>query len=1099
MSQAGFRLLGPVQATGVTGPVGLGGPRAQAILAALLLDANRVVSVEQLVDASWGEHPPASARVQAQNRVSGLRRVLRAAQPDRDLIETAGSGYAIRIEPDQLDVHRFESGVARSDALLAQGCVADASRELAEALAVWRGPALDGLDTPALRAAAQRLEEGRLRALEKRIQLDLDLGRHEELIGELSGLVADHPLRERVRALLMLALYRSGRRADALRAFRDYRQWLAQEQGLDPGGELRALEASILRADPALSPAGPEEPAPAPVVRRPSQLPAGVADFIGRSDDLAALNALVAAGLGGRGAGTVIMTISGTAGVGKTALAVHWAHRVADHFPDGQLFVNLHGYSADRAGVQMRPMEALAQFLRALGVDPKRIPDDLDEAAAMYRSLLADKRMLVVLDNARSAEQVRPLLPGGPGCLVVVTSRDRLAGLAAREGARRISLDVLTRHDATTLLHGIIGADRAAAEPRATAELADLCGHLPLALRVVAANVADDPGRAIGDHVRDLREGNRLARLAIDGDEQSAVYSAFAQSYLALPEPARRLFRLLGAVPGRDFTADAAAALAAVPDGDAARLLDKLAAAHLVHQHVPGRYTFHDLLRLYARDRLVTEEEPAERRAAATRLYDWYLALVNGAARRLYPHILRLPGTSSGPALDFDGPEQALERLDAERSTVVGAILETAINGPYPVSWLLNDALRGYFRRRWHTVEWMIAAPAALAAAEAAGDLHAQTCAQLSLGAAQHCLGKTAAAAGNYSHALRLSRRVGWPEGEATALGNLGIVHTDTGALKEATRHLTQALTIHDRLGKRGNQALTLNDLGFLLMSQGRLGEAREHAARALALHRQNGNQYGEASALYIYGQAQRLIGELDEAADHMRRALAAYRRVGSEDGAAYALSGLAAVLLDRGRPAESLERARAALSGNPTRSEFIGTFALSAIGAAQLALGDHAAARESYDRVLSMAIAVSSLDPELRARIGLAGALGTLGEPATAREHGERALSLAQGHGFRVAEGEALVVLAELDLAAGQPCPAATRAARARDLHRSLGCRLAEARALITLGRATGGTAGRSHVAAASAIYRACGATPPPLLGPAPGEEAGRGLIGVE
>ncbi|WP_143050099.1 AfsR/SARP family transcriptional regulator [Asanoa ishikariensis] len=591
--------------------VALGGARSQCILAALLLDANRVVSMRRLVAAAWGEGPPQGARTQVQNRLSALRRVFREANLGADVIVRRGSGYLIEIREGQLDLHRFDNELVRADALAASGQVAEAAVAINDGLALWRGPALDGLATPHLQAAAERIEERRLAAVEKRIQIELDLGRHGELVPELTGLASAHPYREGLHGRLMLALYRAGRQAEALEAFRRARLLLSEQLGVEPGPDLQRLHEAVLRGDEALIRAArPAALTPqvnegtAPV---PRELPADITGFAGRAEALTALDGMLP-DAANAAVPVVISAISGTAGVGKTALAVHWAHRVAHRFPDGQLYVNLRGYGAD---APVPPIEALGALLRALGVRPDRVPADAGEAAAMYRSLLAGRSVLVLLDNARSAEQVRPLLPGGPGCLVLITSRDRIGGLVAREGARRLTLDVLSAGEARDLLRHVLGDGRARAEPDALADLAHVCAYLPLALRIAAANLTNRPHQSIATHVKELVWADGLGALAIDGDEETSVQIALDHSYRAVPTDAQGLFRMLGHVHGPDFTPEAAAALMGTTPAQTEKLLDRLAAAHLIEERSPHQFSFHDLLRQYARKRSSTEAERA--------------------------------------------------------------------------------------------------------------------------------------------------------------------------------------------------------------------------------------------------------------------------------------------------------------------------------------------------------------------------------------------------------------------------------------------------------------------------------------------------------
>lgn len=613
-----FQLLGPIEARSEQGAVALGGALSRSILAALLLQPNRTVPTKQLIDAAWGESPPAGARTLVQNRVSTLRRILREAGPEDELITTMGSGYLIQLEDGQLDAEVFTNGAAHADRLAESGDPAAAADELAAALALWRGPALDGLTTPYLRTAAQRLEEQRLRAWERRIRLDVSLGRHADLVPELTGLADAHPYHETFHALLMLVLYRTGRHADALAAYRRMRTTLTGQLGLEPSGLLQHLHDAILRADTwaaqsiaeqlgcATTPTPGAEPersvalnprVGAPV---PRTLPADDAAFIGRTEELAALDDALAATDDFAAKPVAIRTITGMAGVGKSTLTVHWAHRVADRFPDGQLYLNLRNHGS---GEPMPATEALLALLGALGARPDRPPADVEDLATLYRSTMAGRRVLTVLDNASSAEQIRYLLPGGPGCVVMVTSRDRLSALVAREGAHRLILDVFRPDEALALLRKTLGAERVCAEPAAAEHLARACAYLPLALRIAATQLTDRPYRTLAEQVDRLAEGNRLDALTIDGDDKVAVRSAFDHSYVAMPPDAQRMFGRLGLMPDRELTAPIAAAAAGVTVTEAERLLDRLAAEHLINERHAGHYDLHDLIRSYAKER----------------------------------------------------------------------------------------------------------------------------------------------------------------------------------------------------------------------------------------------------------------------------------------------------------------------------------------------------------------------------------------------------------------------------------------------------------------------------------------------------------------
>ncbi|MEU1729557.1 AfsR/SARP family transcriptional regulator [Streptosporangium sp. NPDC020145] len=607
-------LLGAVQARCECREVPLGPPRQRAVLALLALEAGRTVPMERLIRGLWGERAPAGARGLVQGYVSRLRPALAGMGVT---IAYAPQGYLLELAAEQVDVHEFRISVTRARSLDTDEAQAVALRR---AIALWRGEPLTGVSGgELLDGLRETLTEERLAATEECLNAEARAGHATVLIPELIALVAEHPFREGLVGLLMLALCRAGRRADALERYERTRRRLVEELGLDPGPELRQLHQTILRgtvrgAGTVLLPSVEADAVPA-------QLPAEPGQFTGRAAELTLLDSVVT------GDETVaISLVTGTSGVGKTALAVHWAHRTRSRFPDGQLYVDLHGHSPRRP---LRPIEVLGRFLRALGVPAERVPGTVEEAGAVYRSLLADRRVLVVLDNAGSVEQVRPLLPGGRRCATVVTSREHLAGLVARDGAVPVPLGVLASDEAVTLFGKLPGGERLSAEPEAAGELARACGYLPLALRVAAADVAGGPVGETAGRARRLA-GARLSVPAA-GEAREIARGALDSSYRHLDPPARRLFRLLGMVPGPVFTAEAAAALAGTPPGEADRLLYGLAAAGLVEETEPGRYALHDLVREYALERAWAEDPEPERARALDALLAWYLRAVREA------------------------------------------------------------------------------------------------------------------------------------------------------------------------------------------------------------------------------------------------------------------------------------------------------------------------------------------------------------------------------------------------------------------------------------------------------------------------------------
>ncbi|HEX8632483.1 MAG TPA: BTAD domain-containing putative transcriptional regulator, partial [Catenuloplanes sp.] len=1004
-----FGLLGPLEIRIHDRPVPIGGQTAQSLLAALLVDAGQVVPVSRLVEAMWADDPPATAHTQVRNRVSTLRRQIRTAGYAGEIVDSVGSGYVIRVAEGQRDIDIFEDRVRRAERLCARGDAPGAIGQLSDALALWRGPALDGLGSPALIAAARRLDERRLAVVEQRIDLEIGLDNHRHLVGELIELIDAHPWRERLISQLMLVLYRQGRQGDALQHFEKARQRLVDDLGIDPGSELVELRDRILRNDTALLavPAGGSvPPAPVPgamstVTSAPRELPADVAGFAGRAPALKALDGLLPASGDDGQRGMVIAMITGTGGVGKTALALRWAHQVAERFPDGQLYINLCGYGPGRP---VAPLEALAHLLSSLGVPGERIPPEESDASSLYRSLLAGRRVLLLVDNARSADQVRPLLPGSPECLVVVTSRNQLRGLVARDGAHPVNLDVLDRDDAITLLESVVGPERTGAEPTATANLTKLCGYLPLALRIAGAHLACGAPADIGAYVAGLADGNRLSALEIDDDGETAVRTVIHYSYEAAGAPERRLLRLLSLHPGRDFAAPDAAALADITVPKAATLLRRLAGTHLLQGHRAGRYTFHELLRLYARERVLSEESQAGRNAATRRLFDWYLRIADAAARLLYPQVVRLPPTATTMvSRPFTSHANAIAWLDAERANLV-AVSVTAAHGQRRTAWLLADALRGDLTRRADIGDWSSVARAALTAAVKDGEHRGAATAHNSLGLISHRLGRNAKAIRQFERAGALSTVVGWTPGRASAGENMALVHRTTGRLHRAWKHHAEALSMFRAVGDRGGEVRTLEQLGLVYLSWGLLDRAAERQVAAHRIYRELGSLSGEAACLGNLGVTHHLLGQVDPAWQQLNRALELTRQLGDRLHEARVLVGLSLVHRDSGRYREAVECARVALTQAGRIGDRIGAVdALHALGSARYEQGDHHAALRDHQAALVAGRDCGYPYGLAQTRIALATTRLAAGCAPEAQEQALRAVRLARQGGFRI------------------------------------------------------------------------------------------------
>jgi DNA-binding SARP family transcriptional activator len=1062
-----FGVLGPLEVRDSQGRlVRLGAAKQRVLLTVLLLHANRPVSIDELVEALWPEQPPRRAVGALRTYVSALRQALGLDRPTGAWIAATSGAYQLTLPAGDLDLLVFQRCAGDGQRALADGAIDLAAEKLQDALRLWRGRVLEDVPLPVtLDGELAALEEHRLVVLEGWIDAWLALGRHAELLPELRRLVTAEPLRERLWAQWMLAMYRSGRQADALEAYHKLRRRLIDELAIEPSASLQRLQQQILSGDPALQPsrhdpAGGSRQQRTPAASRsaaavPAQLPADVFEFTGRDRELAWLRAMLEARTNG-GSAVTLATIAGAAGVGKTALAIHWAHRVRRRFPDGQLYVNLRGWAP---GPPLSPIQALAQLLFGLGVEADKIPAEMDRAAGLYRSLLADRRVLVVLDNARDAEQVRPLIPGAPGCVVAVTSRDRLLGLVASHGAVRLTLDVLTPDEAVHLLARIVGEDRAYAEPEAVREFAEVCGHLPLALRVAAANLTSYPEEPIAGWLVRLRRGDQLAELSVDGDSTSAVHAAFDCSYATLDADVKRMFRLLGLVPGPDFTAHAAAALAGVPVERAGWLLERLAGAHLLQPRGAGRFDLHDLLRRYARQRSQRDDGEPDRRAALERLLAWYLHTADAADRLLNPQMVRLPvpAVDTGlPAIGFENHAGALEWLDGERANLVAAVQQAAQEGPRPLAWLLADALRGYFWGTRHLVDWPAVVGAALSAAQAEGGPQAQAAAHRSVGQVRQCLGDSAQAIEWLTSALELARQADWAVGEAAALGTLGLVYGRLGQLHQSTDYYVQARDLHRQAGSKGGTAVALGNLGDVIRQMGHPQQAAGHLTQALALYREIGSESGQQETLGNLGEAYRDLGRLADARACLTEALALAQDLGSRYGEASDLHALAMVQRDAGQLTIALELGEAALAlaheiGDPR----LEADALNTLGSVHLCLGRDQQATEHHRTALDLARQTGVRYPETEALLGLAATCQQLGQHAQAVQQAEQARALACEMSSRILEGRAYAVLAAAYLARESYAAAVEQARQALAIFRETGHRLGQARALVVLAHA--------------------------------------------
>jgi DNA-binding SARP family transcriptional activator/Tfp pilus assembly protein PilF len=878
-----FCLLGPLQVLrrGAAVPVPSGLQRS--LLAVLLLRSNMVVPVDDVAEALWGPEPPQSARASLHNVVMRLRQSLADAGHCRVIARPGG--YQIRVEPGELDVERFETLVASGLDASRAGLHAAAAARLRAALSLWRGQPLAGVRSDLLAMQeGPRLEEMRLQALEARIDADLRLGRGAEAIIELRQLAAVHPLRERLHALLMIALYEAGQQAEALAVYQFARSVLVRELGTEPGPALRQVQQRVLAGGPAITDTRPDGvTAGAPSSRStareqvdavmPRQLPAAAPHFVGRNAELAALAGML--NQVGLGATVVISAVAGMAGVGKTALALHWASHAADQFPDGQLYVDLRGFGP--SGSPMRPAAAIRMFLDALGVPHSRLPVDLDAQAALYRSLLAGKRMLIVLDNARDPAQVRLLLPGSPTCLVLVTSRNQLTGLAATAGARLLTLDALTEPDARQMLALRLGPGRASAEPGAVTELIQLCARLPLALSIAAALAAATPRRPLAALVTDLRDARARLDMLGTGDAATDMRSVFSWSYQQLSAPTARMFRLLSLHPGPDITIPAAASLAGVSVPRARHALAGLARAHLLTEHVPGRYACHDLLRAYSAELAHLHDNASDRQAALHRVLDHYLHTAYAASMLLCfrdPVSLSVPQAGVEPEQFTDG-QQALPWLKAERQVLLGAVTLAADNGFGVHAWQLPWTLATFLDQFGYWHELVGTQQVALTAATQQADRAGQAQAHRHLARGQIRLGNDVAATAHLTDAIELAAQSGDDITQAVAHHDIAGVLAAQGRVGSALSHIEQSRRLYSRAGHRWGEANALSAIGWLHSQTGNYRDALDLCSRAMSTFRELGIKLSQSATLDTLGYAHHQLGQYAEAIACFEEAIA--------------------------------------------------------------------------------------------------------------------------------------------------------------------------------------------------------------------------------
>ncbi|MEV0427284.1 BTAD domain-containing putative transcriptional regulator [Micromonospora sp. NPDC050495] len=1035
-----LRLLGPVEALLDGRAVPIRRRQERRLLALLAMRPGQFHSADRLIDLLWESRPPARARAGLQAMISHLRATLDLGGSTEPALVARPNSYALEIATERVDLHRFAALVAGShDSTDPEQRIA----VLSTALGLWRGAALaDVFDDAQRMRLFPELDEARLAAREALLEARFAAGQHREMLTPLRELISEHPTRERPVELLMLALAETGRRTDAVAAYAALADRLAADLGVPPGEQITATYRKLGQAT------APPDTGPAPgLAGGPAQLPPPPAHFVGRGVETRELDRLLAAAAPPV---LVLSAVVGTAGVGKTATAVRWAHRIRDRFPDGQLFVNLRGYSAGRP---MRPAEALGALLRGLGVAAARVPADPDEASALYRTVVADRRLLIVLDNALDADQVRPLLPGSARSLVLVTSRDRLTGLVAQHDAHRLTIGLLPEPDAIELLTVLLGDDPRAAERDAVRDLVQECGRLPLAIRIAAALLLDEAELAVSAYVAQLRR-RTIAALAIDDDPGVAVQSAFDLSYTRLPADAQRMFRLLGTVPGVALPVEAVAWLAQTSTEAARRTLARLSSAHLVDLD-GDRVVLHDLLRRYAAQHSERQGGQREARDVLARLFAWYLVRAQAAGDLLAPGRVRLElpaGLAAEPA-GFPDRDAALAWLEAEESNMVALIRTGADGASRADAALLADQLRTYLWVTRNSLHWLLVAQAALHAAGGTTDPALRAAAHMSLGNVHHLTGNHLVAIAHQRRAGQLFRRARHVAGEAAAAGSLGAVFGDLGQLATAAACFEHALRLNRRIGHRYGIAVMSSNLGTVYAMAGRLRLAVERFDAAITIHREDGAQPNEAVILTNLGLARISLGEYPAALADLRAAVRTARAVGMASIEANALTGIGQLHTRLGATAA----ARSAFATAQRLAERTGDrLCQASIDIAEgwllLHSGDPVGAAASQARAAEWARSARMTATEAEALVGLAWAVADR-EPRLARSSVERAITLARQAGAAVVECDAMVALAEVARRQGEHAQAARYAGEAAHRARAVEAPLIRARALITLG----------------------------------------------
>jgi DNA-binding SARP family transcriptional activator/tetratricopeptide (TPR) repeat protein len=865
-----FLVLGTVRAWRGDVELELGPPQQRALLALLLVHAGHPVALHEIVDVLWGDDRPGTAANLVHRYVGALRRLVEPGLPARGssryLVRGSG-GYRLDVDPESVDLLRFRRLRFEAARLAELGEHTAAAETLLEALSLWRGPTADGI-APEIRVypAFTSVDDEMVSALRAAAEQAVAAGPAvaDRVLDTVRPAASQHPLDESLQARLMLLLAATGKQAEALAVYRQVRETLGRDLGLDPGAELQAAHLQVLKQE-----AGPAGPPPGDLTVRPAQLPADLPVFAGRRHELGRLRSLPS--------GVPVVAVGGMAGVGKTTLAVHWAHQIADRFPDGQLYADLHGFHP--GGAITSAADVLQSFLEALGVPAARVPAGLEAQSALFRSVLAGRRVLIVLDNARDSEHILPLLPGTPGSLAVVTSRHRLYDLVALHGATAITLDLLPYADATELMTRRLGRERVVLDEDAAAQIVELSGRLPLTLAMVSAQAAMNPGFSLTAIADDLRRSHGSLDAFAGESPRSDARSVFAWSYRILSPAAARLFRLLALHPGPDCSLASAAALTGEPVTAVRKHFTELLRAHLVTANVPGRFGIHDLLRAYAAELVGAGEDGPARR----RVFDHYLHTAWSATGVLYPTGERLlldPPVDGAAPIHFHDGAPASQWLDDERAVLIDAVEQAARAGFDQQSWQLAATIETYLDRAGSWLVQLEVQTAAQRAAETLGDRRAQAYTRRALGFAEGRLGRIVDASRHLNRALELFAEVGDDKGRARTHRLIAFLANRRGEHGVALSNYRVAGDLYRSIGWLSGEASVHNESGWTHIMLGDLERAIQECRRAIDAHRRNGDPSGEAAAWDSLGLAQHRLRAYDDALESFGHALRLYRAV---------------------------------------------------------------------------------------------------------------------------------------------------------------------------------------------------------------------------